>query len=658
MRLSVFIAHNQEAIVQAWEDFARTIKPPACAMNSQALRRHAAFILDTIRLDLDTAQSSAEQSLKSSGEGLQISLQAYAQSHVVQRLQAGDTINQLVSEYRALRASVLRLWADNSKEVMPSDLGDMTRFNETVDQAVAESVQRYSELMANSVETEQSRLDATLQAAPVGIMMADNQGKLVLINAENKTLWGAYPLSESVAQYAEYKGWWADGSDKHGQRLAAHDWALARALAGEEPKHDVVEIEPFGESTTHKTLLLRAAPIRNAAQLIVGAVVAQMDITRHVATETALRDSETKFRTIADAMPQMVWSTLPDGAHDYFNQQWYDFTGLAQGATHGDGWSEAFHPDDQPQAWALWRRSLDTGELYEVHYRLRHRSGQYRWTLGRALPVRDTAGTITRWMGTSTDIHDQKLAEEELKQANHRKDNFLAMLAHELRNPLAPISTAAHLLTLPAATPSTVRHATAVISRQVKHMTELVDDLLDVSRVTRGLVALRAELMDVKQAVVSAVEQSQPHIEARGHALVLRLGSLPAHVEGDKTRLIQVVTNLLNNAAKYTPQSGEIVLSLEVHQDQVHLSVSDNGSGMAPSLVPHVFELFTQAERTPDRTQGGLGVGLALVKHIITLHGGKVGASSAGLGKGSVFTVTLPLVQQQPDASNRPGNPH
>lgn len=260
MRLSAFIAQNKESIVQAWEDFARTIEPPACAMDRKALRNHAAFILDTIRLDLDTAQSPAEQSLKSWGEGPQTSLQTYAQSHAVQRLQKGYTINQLVSEYRALRASVLRLWADNSKEVMPSDLGDMTRFNEAVDQAVAESVQRYSELMANSVEAQQSRLDATLQAAPVGIMMADSQGKLVLINAENKTLWGAYPLSESVAQYAEYKGWWADGSDKHGQRLAAHEWALARALAGEEPRHDVVEIEPFSAPTTHKTLLLRASP--------------------------------------------------------------------------------------------------------------------------------------------------------------------------------------------------------------------------------------------------------------------------------------------------------------------------------------------------------------------------------------------------------------
>jgi PAS domain-containing protein len=353
MRLSTFITQNKESILQAWENFARTIEPPALAMDSNALRNHAAFILDTIALDLKTAQSSTEQARKSWGLGKQGSAKTYAQTHAVQRLQAGYTINELVSEYRALRASVLHLWAENAREVMPSDLGDMTRFNEAVDQALAESVQRYAELMAESVKTEKFRLEATLQAAPVGISMADSQGKLVLANAENKTLWGAHSLSESVDNYAEWKGWWADGSEKHGQRLEAHEWALARALAGEEPRHDIVEIEPFDQPAVRKTILLRAAPIRDAEQLIVGAVVAQMDISRQVASEAALRDSENKFRTIANAMPQMVWSTLPDGAHDYFNQQWYDFTGLPHGSTDGDGWSDAFHVDDQPQAWAL-----------------------------------------------------------------------------------------------------------------------------------------------------------------------------------------------------------------------------------------------------------------------------------------------------------------
>jgi PAS domain S-box-containing protein len=653
MRLSAFITQNQESILQAWEEFARTIEPPALSMDTKALRNHAAFMLQTITLDLDTAQSPGEQARKSWGLGKRPSAETYAQTHALQRLQVGYTINQLVSEYRALRASVLQLWADNCRTVLLTDPGDMTRFNEAVDQALAESVQRYAELMTESVETERLRLDATLQAAPVGIIMVERDGKVVLANAENKQLWGDHPMSESVAQYALWQGWWADDSEKHGQRLESREWALARALAGEEPRHDIVEIEPFDRPQVRKTILLRAAPIRDVNKRIVGAVVAQMDITRRVETEAARRDSETKFRTIANAMPQMVWSALPDGAHDYFNQQWYDFTGLPAGSTDGHLWSLAFHPDDRAHTTAQWQRSLATGELYEVHYRLRRHDGQYRWTLGRALAVRDEAGTITRWMGTCTDIHDQKLAEAELRQSNQHKDEFLAMLAHELRNPLAPISTAAQLLAMSAGNEARVRQTSAIISRQVLHMTALVDDLLDVSRVTRGLVELQSEIMDVKLVVASAVEQAQPLVESRGHALVLRLGSTPAFVEGDKTRLIQVLSNLLNNAAKYTPQNGEIVLSLEVRQSQVCLSVSDNGSGIAPSLLPIVFELFTQAERTPDRTQGGLGLGLALVKNIISLHGGAVEAHSEGLGKGSVFTITLPLVQRK---AASPGN--
>jgi len=383
--------------------------------------------------------------------------------------------------------------------------------------------------------------------------------------------------------------------------------------------------------------------LRDAQGAVHSILAHGVDQTERKQAEATLRESEAKFRTIANAMPQVVWSARPDGAHDYFNQQWYDFTGLPEGSTDGDGWSEVFHPDDRPLAWALWRHSLATGELYENQSRLRHHSGQYRWALARALPVRDDKGCITRWMGTCTDIHDQKLAEDELRQANRHKDEFLAMLAHELRNPLAPISTAAHLLALSAGNETVVREVSAIISRQVAHMTELVDDLLDISRVTRGLVDLHIETIDLKAVVANALEQARPLIDSRGHALVLRLQQAPAFVAGDKTRLVQALANLLNNAAKYTPKGGQIVLELEVHQGQVRLSVSDNGSGIASELLPHIFELFTQAERTPDRSQGGLGMGLALVKHIVALHGGTVEARSEGLGQGSVFMVTLPL---------------
>jgi PAS domain S-box-containing protein len=394
--------------------------------------------------------------------------------------------------------------------------------------------------------------------------------------------------------------------------------------------------------TPEELMLIRevAARIRTASERLRGVA--------------ALRESEAKFRTIADAMPQMVWSTLPDGYHDYYNEQWYSYTGVPPGSTHGDGWNAIFHPDDSERAWAAWRASLATGKTYEIQYRLRHHSGVYRWVLGRALPVRDDSGAIIRWMGTCTDIDDQKQAEEELRQASLRKDEFLAMLAHELRNPLAPISSAAQLLMLANPDPQRVHKAGDIILRQVRHLTDLVDDLLDVSRVTRGLVQIERHPLDLKDVLHSAIEQARPLMEARRHHFTLDETSVPTRALGDRTRLVQVVVNLLNNAAKYTPQGGQVTLALTVDAGEACIMVTDNGSGIAPTLLPYVFDLFIQAERTPDRAQGGLGLGLALVKRITALHNGSVHALSEGLGQGSSFMILLPLLEAGEESDAAP----
>ena len=235
-----------------------------------------------------------------------------------------------------------------------------------------------------------------------------------------------------------------------------------------------------------------------------------------------------------------------------------------------------------------------------------------------------------------------------LQEQDRRKDEFLAMLAHELRNPLAPIAAAADMLKFGTANEERVRRASEVISRQVRHMTSLVDDLLDVSRVTRGLVQLDTALLDPMAVVANAVEQSRPMIEARKHVLTVEGDAGGTRILGDPNRLVQVVANLLNNAAKYTPHGGSIVLSVAHGAAAVTISVRDNGVGIESQLLPHVFDLFTQAQRSPDRAQGGLGIGLALVKTMMTLHGGKVSAYSEGLGQGSVFTVSLPVVDADP----------
>ena len=215
------------------------------------------------------------------------------------------------------------------------------------------------------------------------------------------------------------------------------------------------------------------------------------------------------------------------------------------------------------------------------------------------------------------------------------------MLAHELRNPLAPIASAAELLKIGIASEDRVRRSSEVISRQVRHMTSLVDDLLDISRVTRGLIQLEHVVVDIGATIRSAVEQSRPLIEVREHALVVAPVPSDARVMGDPNRLVQVVVNLLNNAAKYTPRGGRIDVAVACAAGQVQMRVRDNGIGIDKALLPQVFDLFTQAERTPDRSQGGLGIGLALVRNVVGLHGGTVTAESAGSGMGSVFTVTL-----------------
>jgi signal transduction histidine kinase len=268
--------------------------------------------------------------------------------------------------------------------------------------------------------------------------------------------------------------------------------------------------------------------------------------------------------------------------------------------------------------------------------------GEHRIWLSMKIALCDKAGQVVGLLGISRDITDRKRAEQRLRDENHRKDEFLAMLAHELRNPLAPIVTGARLLEMSAHDEGKVRHAARIITRQAAHMTELVDDLLDVSRVTRGLIELEQDDIDLHLVLSHAIEQARPLLDARGHRFETALCSEPVLVHGDRTRLIQTISNLLNNAAKYTPPGGQIALAASTSENSVEISVTDTGIGIAPALLPKVFDLFSQGERTPDRSQGGLGLGLALVKSIVAMHGGEVAARSDGTGKGSTFVITLP----------------
>lgn len=254
------------------------------------------------------------------------------------------------------------------------------------------------------------------------------------------------------------------------------------------------------------------------------------------------------------------------------------------------------------------------------------------------------------------DVTESYKASIALQEADRRKDEFLAMLAHELRNPLAPIGAAAELLQRVKLDEDRVKKTSAVIGRQVKHMTGLIDDLLDVSRVTRGLIALENGVVDIHQVVSEAVEQVSPLIRTRRHELTLRLTSQTALVQGDKKRLVQVLANILNNAAKYTAEGGHLVLCTSVQGQQVLIEVTDDGIGMTPQTVKHAFDLFAQAERSSDRSSGGLGLGLALVKSLVELHSGNVTCKSKGLGQGSTFSIYLPRLGKPEQAALSTGS--
>lgn len=379
MRLADFILSHTETILKEWENFARTMQPAAASMTTTALRNHASEMLKSVAQDISTAQSCQEEIAKSHGQEPRTTETDAGEQHGLARLESNFTIEQIASEYRALRSSVLRLWNEANSTPSSTDIDDIIRFNEAIDQLLAASVFSFAKATREAVEAEKDR-----------------------------------------------------------------------------------------------------------------------------------------------------------------------------------------------------------------------------------------------------------------------KDQFLAMLAHELRNPLSPISAAATLLKMAKSNDPVVNNASNIIARQVAHMATLVEDLLDVSRVTRGAIELKLEPLDLRQVIADAIEQVAPQVQDRHHALAVAEFPRAITLLGDKKRLVQVITNLLTNAVKYTPENGHIELSLALYDEQVTIAVEDNGVGMAPDFVPHVFDLFSQAERTSDRTSGGLGLGLALVKSLVELHGGKVTCSSPGLGKGSKFTVWLP----------------
>jgi PAS domain S-box-containing protein len=515
-------------------------------------------------------------------------------------------------------------------EMMATVAGQLGQF---LERRQAEAALRRSE----------ERFRNLMDQAPFSIQVFSPDGDTSRVNRAWEELWGV--TLDQIGDYNILKD----------QQLEAKGVLsyIKRAFAGEPAFVPAVQYDPnetIPDLTKHadpvRWVSAVAYPLKDDSGQVREVVLVHQDITGQRRAEAALRESEEKLRLLADTIPQLAWMARPDGHIFWYNRRWYDYTGTAAEQMEGWGWQAVHDPDVLPTVVERWKRSIATGEPFDMVFPLKGADGHFRPFLTRVNPLRDEGGRILYWFGTNTDISEIKRMEEALLDADRRKDEFLATLAHELRNPLAPIRTSLQILKMPRVNAPKLQQTRDIMERQVHHLVRLVDDLLDVSRVMRGKIELRPEPVELATIVAHAVETAKPLIESRGHQLDVSVPHESVPLDADPVRLAQVVGNLLTNSAKYTEANGRIWLTVKREGDHAVLSVRDTGMGIAPDMVPHVFELFVQADHAATKAQGGLGIGLTLVKSLCEMHKGTVQARSGGLGKGSEFIVRLPLRAQ------------
>ncbi|MBD2361749.1 response regulator [Anabaena minutissima FACHB-250] len=394
----------------------------------------------------------------------------------------------------------------------------------------------------------------------------------------------------------------------------------------------------------------------------------QQEITERQRILEVLRQSEERYRYLAEAIPQLVWTSDANGETDYFNQNWSKYTGLTLEQSRGSGWINALHPDDVNRAYKVWLDAVKIGDVYENEYRFKRAiDGSYRWQLARGLPLKDQQGNIVKWFGTCTDIHEQKqileerakllesekAARAEAEKANRIKDEFLAVLSHELRTPLNAILGWSKLLQNRTLNETRIAQALATIERNAILQVQLIEDLLDVSRILQGKLVLNITKVNLETVVLAALETMRLAAETKLIEIKTIFAPDLRPVMGDAARLQQIVWNLLSNAVKFTPKGGRVEVCLTKIDDYAEIVLSDTGKGISSEFLPYVFDYFRQADSSSTRKFGGLGLGLAIVRKIVEIHGGTVKAESMGEEHGAKFTVRLPLLPEQSlDARN------
>jgi len=483
---------------------------------------------------------------------------------------------------------------------------------------------------------------------------------LAYVDADARYLW----CNES---YRRWFGYAPD--DLRGQHLSdvlgARAWSqlrpyVDRALAGEAVTFEVRV--PY-KSGPARDIRASYVPHKDSNGTVRGFVVLSNDISEIRAAELALRESERmleRAQRIAHVGSFEVQLADSDGARAG-SARWSDETFRMVGLEPGSfeltyaRFFEFVHPDDRERVRAEAPGKIQRGTPAENEFRVLRPDGSIRYLHTWTNFEVDAQGKPRRMIGTCQDVTDRKRAELELLEADRRKDEFLAMLSHELRNPLAPILNAIEIIERAGPDQEGLRATfQAVIARQVQHMKRLLDDLLDVSRVSQGKIELRKQPIELGALLLQAVEVSRPLMTEKRHQLALTLSHEPMPLDADPTRVVQVFANILNNAAKFTPAGGHVALSSAVDAGDAVVKISDDGSGMSGDLLARAFDLFAQETRAFDRAQGGLGIGLTLVRTLVKMHGGSVQAFSEGPGRGSELVVRLPLAPAAARPAPRP----
>jgi len=484
--------------------------------------------------------------------------------------------------------------------------------------------------------TERDRSQVTLQAIADAVIATDAQGHVTFANEGAVALTG-WPTPEALGKPLS-------------RIFRAIDADSRRAVAvplergAPEISSDVMLVARDG---TERRVEAKVSAIRERGGSAGGFVVVFRDITAARHAQAALEESEARFRVMANQTPVLLWMCDATRACIYVNSSWREFTGRTLEEEAGDGWTAGIHPEDYGPQQAAFAEAFDRRQPFRLEYRLRRHDGEYRWILDDGAPRFDGAGEFAGYIGACVDITERRLAEATLGNFEQRKGAFLASLAHELRNPLAPIRSSIELLQrMPAIGDPRVAHAHEIIERQCARLAELVDDLLDLSRIDSGGIQLKRERIDVAPLVERAVARHAAVIRDRRQQIDVDLARERMRVVADAERLAQIVGLLVGNASKFTPQGGQLRVSTAVRENAAEIVVADTGPGIEPSVQPRLFDLFDRyPDAGPDAPQG-LGTGLAIVARLARLMGGAVSVQSAGAGQGSAFTLRMPLADR------------